>query len=137
MKKGKRILYAIIIILVIIQFFRPSKNLGESFTSDDITYSLPVNDEVKNILSKSCFDCHSNHTNHMWYENIQPLGWWISKHITDGKKEINFSEFNTYKPKRKAHKFKEIVEMVEEDEMPLPSYLILCGHIICSPPVLY
>ena len=63
----------------------------------------------------------------MWYENIQPLGWWIGKHITDGKKEINFSEFNTYKPKRKAHKFKEIVEMVEEDEMPLPSYLIVHG----------
>lgn len=63
----------------------------------------------------------------MWYENIQPIGWWTANHVSEGKDELNFSEFNTYENKRKAHKLEEIAEMVEEGEMPLKSYLITHG----------
>jgi hypothetical protein len=124
----KIILRTLLVILLLIQFIRPAKNLGEAFGSEDITKTINVPEDVKNILVASCFDCHSNHTEHMWYENIQPLGWWISNHINEGKQHLNFSEFNTYKDKRKAHKFEEIGETVSSDEMPMSSYTFMHSH---------
>lgn len=124
----KNIFLTLAIIFVIIQFVRPAKNSEEAFGPDDITKTVNVPEDVKNILVASCFDCHSNSTNHMWYENIQPIGWWIGNHINEGKSELNFSIFNTYKNKRKAHKFEEIGEMVSEDEMPISSYTLIHGN---------
>lgn len=118
----------LLVILIIIQFIRPSKNSGEAFGENDVTKSLNVPEDVKAILANSCFDCHSDHTNHMWYENIQPVGWWISNHINEGKGELNFSKFNTYTDKRKAHKFEEIGETVSADEMPMSSYTWMHRH---------
>lgn len=123
----KAILGTLLIVLVVIQFIRPAKNLAQAFGADDITKSVNVPEEVKNILVASCYDCHSDFTNHMWYENIQPIGWWIGHHISDGKRHLNFSIFNTYKDKRKAHKFEEIGEMVSSDEMPMSSYTLIHG----------
>ena len=124
----KIILRTLLVILVVIQFIRPSKNVGEAFGVDDVTKTVNVPDDVKNILVASCYDCHSNHTNHMWYENIQPIGWWIANHINEGKRELNFSEYEAYSLKRKLHKLEEIKEMVDGTEMPLPSYLWIHGE---------
>ena len=124
----KNILLTLAVILVIIQFIRPAKNLGQAFGPDDITKTMNVPEDVKAILVASCYDCHSDFTNHMWYENIQPIGWWIGNHISDGKRHLNFSIYNTYKDKRKAHKFEEIGEMVSSDEMPMSSYTLVHGN---------
>ncbi len=124
----KIILRTVLVVLIVIQFIRPAKNQGEAFGREDVTWSVNVPEDVKNILVASCYDCHSDHTNHMWYENIQPIGWWISNHINEGKKHLNFSVFNTYKDKRKAHKFEEIAETVSAGEMPMSSYTRIHGN---------
>ncbi|MGZ3862771.1 MAG: heme-binding domain-containing protein [Bacteroidia bacterium] len=118
----KKIFIAIAVILVIIQFIRPEKNAGEVYGENDIAHTLDVPADVTGILEKACNDCHSNKTNYPWYTNIQPFGWWINHHVEEGNHEINFSEFNTYKLKRKLHKLEEIAEQVKEGEMPMNSY---------------
>jgi hypothetical protein len=125
MKLKKLILIVIISSLVILQFLRPGKNEGEAFGDEDIFHSTAVPEAVKNILVESCFDCHSNFTRHMWYENIQPIGIWTGHHIEEGKEELNFSVFKTYKLKRAKHKYEEIAEMVADDDMPLGSYTFM------------
>ena len=124
MSKKKKILYILIATFVIIQFFRPERNLGERETENTIF----VSNEVGTILQTSCFDCHSNYTVYPWYTNIQPFGLWMNHHVNEGKEELNFSEFETYSLKRKLHKLEEIKEMVDESEMPLPSYLWIHGE---------
>jgi exonuclease VII small subunit len=47
----------------------------------------------------------------------------MNHHVNEGKREVNFSQFNSYRIKRKMRKFHEIAEQLEEDEMPLNSYL--------------
>jgi hypothetical protein len=47
----------------------------------------------------------------------------MKDHIDDGRRELNFSVWSTYTPKRKSKKLEEICEQVEKGEMPLPSYL--------------
>ena len=122
MSKKNKVLYIIIGLFGIMQFIRPTKSIGEVYTNNDISHSVDVPANVKNILEKSCNDCHSNKTNYPWYTNIQPVGWWLNHHVNEGVGELNFSEFNTYKLRRKLHKLEEIAEQVKEGEMPLGSY---------------
>jgi heme-binding protein len=123
MKIGKKILIAIVVLLVVIQFIRPAKNEGTVEGPKDITHTVAVIPEVQNILQKACNDCHSNHTEYPWYYNIQPVAWWLANHVKDGKRHLNLSEFTTYKTKRKLKKLKEMKEEVEDGEMPMDSYL--------------
>jgi Haem-binding domain len=128
LKKPKNILLILAGILLIMQLVPTNKNEGKAFTADDILHAVNVPDEVKDILVTSCYDCHSDFTNHMWYESIQPIGWWIHHHIDEGKSELNFSKFNTYSDKRKSHKLEELGEMVSEGEMPMASYTLIHGN---------
>jgi hypothetical protein len=118
---GRKILLAVIVLLVAIQFIRPSRNLSADHTAA-INASYNVPDSVMHILKRSCFDCHSNHTNYLWYFNVQPLGWWLQHHVNEGKEHLNFSEFTTYPLKDQIHALKETAEQVEDGEMPLSSY---------------
>ena len=123
MSKKIKISIGIVAVLVLIQFIHPEKNNGIADGENDITQTVNTSAEVKNILQTSCYDCHSNHTEYPWYANIQPVAGWLAHHVDEGKQELNFSEFKTYKLKRKTHKLKEVVEQLEKAEMPMPSYL--------------
>lgn len=123
----KKILFGLLVVVVIIQFFRIDKTNPPVNRALDIMNVVPVTTEIKSILKTSCYDCHTNETVYPWYTNIAPVSWWIKKHIDDGRDELNFSEWGNYSLRRKDHKLDEIVEMVDEDEMPLPSYLIAHG----------
>ena len=128
MSKKKKIGAAVLIILIAIQWIRPSKNTNTNELEDDITVSMQVPKEIVTVLKTSCYDCHSNNTNDMWYMNVQPIGWWIKHHINEAKEELNFSEFANYSLKRKAHKMEEIADEVKENEMPLSSYTLMHGN---------
>lgn len=125
MSKKKKIGFILLALLVVIQFIRPEKNSGEAYGANDITKAVNVPADVKNILERACNDCHSNHTDYPWYTNIQPLGWWINHHVEEGVHHLNFSEFNTYKIRRKLHKLEEVAEQVKEGEMPMSSYTLI------------
>lgn len=125
MKIVKRILIVLLIIFVLIQFIRPAKNQSTVVSSNDISTKYPVPDSVQQILKVACNDCHSNNTRYPWYAQIQPVGWWLSNHIKDGKRGLNFSEFTTYRIKKQFHRLDDINEMVKKNEMPLSSYTII------------
>jgi hypothetical protein len=118
----KKILLLLVIALVVIQFFHPAKNKAEGEQPNNISKITAVPDNVKNILDRACMDCHSNNTRYPWYNNIQPLAWWLSHHISEGKDEINFDEFTTYNLRRQYHKLDEVIKQVKEGEMPIESY---------------
>lgn len=127
----KKILIGLAVILVAIQFFRPEKNNSGDDTQS-ITTVYPTPDNVQTILKTSCYDCHSNKTAYPWYNNIQPVAWWLHHHIDEGKGELNFSAFASYAPRRQYRKFTEIKEQLEEGEMPLTSYTLIHRNAILS-----
>jgi Haem-binding domain len=128
MKKFFKIFFLLLLIVfVILQFFRSKKNISDAANANDITKTYVVPTNVMASLQTSCYDCHSNNTKYPWYNNIQPVAWWLADHIDEGKKEINFNEFAAYSPRRQYRKFKEINTQLEEDEMPLKSYIIIHG----------
>lgn len=119
----RKILLGLLVVLVVIQFIRPEKNQDTRVSVNDITTKYAVPSDVHTVLKRVCFDCHSNNTVYPWYDNIQPVAWWLHHHIEEGKEELNFSEFATYSPKKARHKLEEVGEAVTEGWMPLGSYL--------------
>lgn len=131
----KKVLSVLLAILVIIQFIHPKKNSSsvDDMLVNDISKKYTVPQNVHEILKTSCYDCHSNNTVYPWYSKIQPVDWWLTNHINDGKKEVNFSEFATYGIGRQFKKLEEIMEQVKKDEMPLSSYTLIHKNSILSP----
>ena len=119
----KRAFQILLLAFIVIQFFRPEKNKAESISENDIGKLYAVPRDVQTILKTSCYDCHSNNTVYPWYAEVQPAAWWLNSHITDGKKDLNFSEFASYSIRRQYRKLEEIDDLVKENEMPLDSYL--------------
>lgn len=121
----KKLGLGLLVIFVILQFFPAPKNRATEPGTQHISrlYSIPA--PVEQVLKTACYDCHSNNTRYPWYAHIQPLGWWLNKHITEGKEELNFSSFASYSVRRQYHKLEEVSEMVETEEMPLSSYTFI------------
>jgi hypothetical protein len=124
MKLWMKIVLALAIVFVILQFIRPEKNIGSS-SAHNIAQRFNVPPGVQTILQRSCYDCHSNNTIYPWYFEVQPAGWFLAKHIRDGKRGLNFDEYTSYRLMKQYRRFKDIIDQVGSDEMPLPSYLII------------
>jgi len=115
----------IFIVLVVIQFIQPKRNVSHGISEHDITRAYTVPEHIRQTFTQKCYDCHSNHTRYPWYFHLQPIGWWLAAHIYDAKGELNFSEFATYDTEKGLDKLEEIVEVIREGTMPIRGYRLL------------
>ena len=113
-------------VFIIIQFFPIDKSNPITNEGMDFLKIKNTPEPIAKLIRNSCYDCHSNETKYPFYSNIQPVAWLLKNHIDEGRKELNFSTFATYEPKRQAHKLEEAAEYVEQKNMPLESYTL--GH---------
>jgi len=114
-----RIGIVLIVVLIVIQFV-PIEQTNPPVESD-----VPAPSELKAVLRRSCYDCHSNETRWLWYARVAPVSWLIANDVKEGRREVNFSVWNQFTGTRRARKFKEIVEQVEQNKMPQWYYLIM------------
>lgn len=120
----KKILLAILVAFILIQFIRPTKNNSNN-EINAISTVVDVPLEVQKILKTSCNDCHSNNTVYPWYSEIAPVSWYLASHVNEGKEHLNFSEWASYNENQKNHIIKDLEEELQDKEMPLKSYLII------------
>ncbi|CAM3688178.1 heme-binding domain-containing protein [Elizabethkingia occulta] len=135
MKAIKKIFLAGIILLLVLQFFQPIRNTdkGQAPSSDFMqVYKAPIS--IQRTMLNSCYDCHSNNTHYPFYSYVQPIGYLLEKHIRNGKQELNFNEWGNYSSRKKRNKLSAIREQIENNKMPLPSYLILHQNAKLSEP---
>lgn len=122
MKIVKKILLALLVVFIIIQFIHPKKNQSTEILATDISKTYAVPKDVETILAKACNDCHSNNTKYPWYNNIQPVSWWLNNHVKDGKRHFNLSDFTSARIARQYKKLDDCIKEVKEGGMPLDSY---------------
>lgn len=125
MKINKRKIGLIILLLFVLIQFLPKERNNSQIKEAAITKKFSVNTEVKAILEKACYDCHSNNTNYPWYAAIQPVSAYLANHIKDGKRHLNFDVFLNYRPYKQFHKLEEIDEVMLSEEMPLWDYALI------------
>lgn len=112
---------ALLLIFIAIQFFQTEKN-NDGISSNHIFNQEEVPENIQNILSTACMDCHSNNTNYWWYNHIAPVSWMVENHISEGKSELNFSEWANTDIFEKITILEEICRETERKSMPLKSY---------------
>lgn len=121
----KRTVIVLVIFLALIQFVPVTLNQSPHIYTTELYRVYPVPADVQVALQRACYDCHSGQSTYPWYSHIQPVGWWINEHIHDGKRHLDFYQFNLYNSGKKIKKLKEIAGTVKDWEMPLSSYLLM------------
>ena len=132
-KKTLKVLAVVIVAaIIVLQFFSIDKTNPALVQAETLEATTVVPPDIGFIMGRSCNDCHSNQTIYPLYANLQPMGWLLKSHIDDGRRQMNFSIWNTYQPKRRSKKLGEICEQIEAKEMPLPSYLWIHRDAVLS-----
>jgi hypothetical protein len=101
--------------------------------------------QTKALAERACCDCHSNQTKWPWYANLAPVSWLVVHDVEEGREALNFSEWGLNhgsRSEREADEAREhteneqgeedegvevdeLVEEVQEGEMPLRKYIIM------------
>jgi len=120
MKKfGRLIILFITLVFFTIQFIQPLR------TNPPVRSDIQTPDNIKTILRRACYDCHSNETQWPWYSEIAPVAWLVADDVNKGRKHLNFSQWGGYDEFKQGKKLEEIVEEIESGEMPLGNYTLL------------
>jgi len=79
--------------------------------------------EVKAILRRSCYDCHSHET--VWgpHTYLAPISWLAAHDVREGREELNFSRWGDEAPGRVAKKLRHVLA---EGEM--PPWIYVAAH---------
>lgn len=121
-----RIFFAVLVLVLVgLQLVHTSHNESARTSPEDLFAKYPAPATVQNAIRESCYDCHSDNTRYWWYDNIQPVAWWVGRHISEGKDHLNFSEFGRYEPKQAARKLEQSYEEIDSSDMPLLSYRLI------------
>lgn len=104
--------------------------LGLQFSRPDIenptvTGDLQAPEEIKSIMVRACYDCHSNQSNIRWYDKIQPIYWKVAEDISRGRAGLNFSTWDKLAPPDRKAKLWEAVNQIESGAMPIKSYQLV------------
>jgi hypothetical protein len=117
---SRKIILRLVVILVVlalsIQIIRPA------FNNPPVTAEIKAPAEVKNILQRACYDCHSNQTKLRWFDKIAPIYWRVTMHVSTGRAVLNFSEWENLSPVEKKTKLWEAVNQIGLGSMPLKDY---------------
>lgn len=94
-------------------------------TNPPIVSEMPAPEPVLKILRRACYDCHSHETEWPWYGYIAPMSWLVEHDVEEGREELNFSDWASFSPNRRARKQREMGEEVAEGRMPPWFYVML------------
>jgi hypothetical protein len=76
--------------------------------------------ETRELAQRACFDCHSNETIWPWYSYVLPISLRVVNHVDHGRFHLNFSQWDD-----EQEELDEVIEAIEEGEMPLRDYMLL------------
>jgi hypothetical protein len=95
---GKRRWYAhpvVIAVAVAMVIFLGMQLVPARITNPPVKQEPPWDSAATRSLAiAACYNCHSNQTKSYWYEHVAPISWWIKNHVDEGRRALNFSEFD-------------------------------------------
>ncbi|MBI3993492.1 MAG: heme-binding domain-containing protein [Candidatus Lambdaproteobacteria bacterium] len=116
--------YAAIVIVVVLVLLWGVGELTRPASSAEPVGAV-LNTPSDTLLSRACFDCHSNQTRWPWYAHLPVVGVMLNQSVREGRDELNFSDWAAMNAGRQAKKLKESREKVMEGDMPPWDYLLL------------
>ncbi len=119
----KVVLAVLIVFLIAIQLFQPRRTNPPTVSSRILSAHVQVPDEVYGDLMRACGDCHSNQTRWPWYSHIAPLSWVITDDVNQGRRHMNFDDWEAQESTRAANdRLVDICQEIRQKGMPPFSY---------------
>ncbi len=100
--------------------FVPLEHSNPAVESD-----LSAPKSVKVVLKRSCYDCHSHETRWPWYAYVAPASFLVTHDVREARDEMNFSTWNRYRSDKRVELLDDVLEMVNDGEMPPWYYLVM------------
>ena len=121
MRSAKRIVKLVVkllvAILIVIQFVPVER------TNPPVVSDVVAPPEVRTVLRRACYDCHSNETHWPWYSRVAPASWLVARDVRKGRAELNFSTWDQLPPRRQSKLMHEVGEETASGKMPPWFYL--------------
>jgi|GEM_PF-42255 len=118
-KKLRILLLICLVLFIALQFIRPPLD------NPPVVADLNAPPEVKAILRRACYDCHSNETHLAWFDQPAPAYWMVVEDVKQARKVLNFSNFDSLPKGVQAAKLFECIMQMEQGAMPLSQYTLL------------
>ena len=114
-----RLIVVGLVLFAVLQLFRPG------IPAKPATAEIQAPQEVKQVLVKNCYSCHSDERRLSWFDQIVP-GYWLVRHdILTAREHLNFSTLGAKPAAAQKATLYEAVNMVQLGAMPLPQFLRL------------
>lgn len=121
----KKLILVVLAVFFLIQFIPADLPAVIEVNDKDIITNNSLPDDISILIRETCYDCHSNETVYPWYSYVAPVSFLVSQDIRMGREHLNFSEWESLSKLDKAEVLDDLVEEVEEGEMPLKKYVFL------------
>ena len=97
------------------------------------TAEVQASPQVRQILNKSCYSCHSDERRLSWFDEIVPA-YWVARHdILTAREHLNFSTLGAKPAAAQKAALYEALNMIQLKAMPLPQFVVLHPEAKMSP----
>jgi len=125
MKKKQMFWWGLIVVVLAIQLIPVHRPEIIEQNPADLIQTTQVPPAVASLLKNSCYDCHSMQTTYPWYAHVAPISWLVSRDVRDGRRHVNFSDWNNLKLSKKAKVLDKISDEVSDGSMPFFLYPLM------------
>jgi mono/diheme cytochrome c family protein len=119
MRTFVRLIIAGAVVFALLQLVRPS------IPAKPATAEVQATPEVRRVLQKNCYSCHSDQRRLSWFDEIVP-GYWLVRHdILTAREHLNFSTLGDKPAAMQKATLYEAVNMIQLGAMPLSNFVKL------------
>jgi hypothetical protein len=119
MKRSARVFLAIVVVFALMQTVRCQR------TNPLVTGEIDAPADVKEVLHRACYDCHSNVTRWPWYARVAPMSWLLHRDVAGGRRHVNFTEWDKLPAAKRKRRIAACGDEVKSGDMPPWFYLPL------------
>ena len=116
MKTFGKLIAAGVAIFAALQAVRPSIPVRPA------TAEVQAPPEIRRILEKDCYSCHSDQPQLSWFDQVVPAYWLVRHDILAAREHLNFSTLGSKPAAVQKATLYEAANMIQLGAMPLPSF---------------
>ncbi len=119
MRTLAKLAIACVVVFALLQLVRPS------IPTQPATAEIQAPPEIKSILDKNCYSCHSDQRRLSWFDEIVPGYWLVRNDILTARQHLNFSTIGAKPAAAQRAILFEAASMIQLGAMPLPQFTLL------------
>jgi hypothetical protein len=104
-----------------LQFMGPARTNPPVNQGETLHAKVAIPGEVRTVLDRACWNCHSRETRWPWYSYIAPVSWSVIGHVNEGREHLDFTSWQ-HTPEEGADLLDSVCRQVKRGEMPLREY---------------